>query len=91
MGGFCVGKGLFLFVKIKFYLGVEEKREKGKTPNPQTQNRNPNPNTREENGKKREGQEKKEGGPSSPNKNLLTFRQAVAVKRAIAIAARVFS
>ena len=26
---------------------------------PQTQNRNPNPNTREENGKKREGQEKK--------------------------------
>ena len=47
VGGFCVGKDLFLFVKIKFYLGVEEKREKGKTPNPQIQIRNPNPNTRE--------------------------------------------
>ena len=36
-----------------------------------------NPNTREENGKKREGQEKKEGSPSSPNTDLVTIRQAM--------------
>ena len=70
VGGFCVGKDLFLFVKIKCYLGVEEKREKGKTPNPQTQNRNSNPNTKEENGKKREGQEKTEGNRQRPFSSL---------------------
>ena len=38
---------------------VEKRREDLKLKN---QNRNPNPNTREETWKKREGQEKKEGG-----------------------------
>ena len=42
-------------------LGPSVKKE---TPNFLTQNRNPNPNTREENGKKREGQENKEENPA---------------------------
>ena len=42
---------------------VEERREMAAL---QTQNRNPNPNTREGNGKKREGQEKKKEEPLTP-------------------------
>ncbi len=57
------------------------------TPNRQTQNRNPNPNTREENGKKREGREKK-GSKKEENPALLSLsakRDALSVWRPLAL------
>ena len=52
--------------------GAKMSKTEEKTPNPKTQNRNPNPKTREkiilreENGKKREGKEKREGSRQNP-------------------------